>query len=69
MTKPKLKPRNFVAAAKQSGAGKHAKKKEKRSLYDLETERKDAVHRQLHDLFYTIPPSKPEDTDENTNRD
>jgi hypothetical protein len=67
MTKPK--PRNFVAAAKQSGAGKHAKKKEKRSLYDLETERKDAIHRQLHDLFYTIPPSKPEDTDENTSRD
>jgi hypothetical protein len=64
MTKPKLKPRNFVAATQQSGAGKHAKKKEKRSLYDLETERKDAVHRQLHDLFYTIPPSKPEDTDE-----
>jgi hypothetical protein len=65
MTKPKLKPRNFVAAAKQSGAGKHAKKKkEKRSLYELETDAKDAVHRELHDLFYTIPPSKPEDTDE-----
>jgi hypothetical protein len=56
MTKPKLKPRNFVAAAKQSGAGKHARKVEKRTTYALETERKDAIHRQLHDLFYTIPP-------------
>ncbi len=56
MTKPKLKPRNFVAAAKQSGAGKHSRKKEQRTIYALEMEAKDAIHRQLHDLFYTIPP-------------
>lgn len=61
MTKPKLKPRNPVAAAKQSGAGKHAKKKERRTVYALETDAKDAVHRELHDLFYTIPPRSTED--------
>ncbi len=61
MTKPKLKPRNFVAAAKQSGAGKHSRKVERRNLYTLETERKDDIHRQLHDLFYTIPPRSTED--------
>lgn len=63
MTKPKQKPRNFVAKAQQSGAGKHAKKVERRTIYALETDAKDAIHRELHNLFYTIPPYK-EDTDE-----
>lgn len=47
MQKPKQPSLNAI---------QHIKKKEKRSQYTLETERKDAIHRKLHDLFYTIPP-------------
>ena len=63
MTKPKIKPRNFVAKATQSGAGVHTQR-QKQIIRMNETQMKDAIHRELHDLFYTIPPHK-EDTDEN----
>lgn len=56
MTKPKQPSLNAI---------QHIKKKEKRSQYTLETERKDAIHRKLHDLFYTIPPRKGDTDDRN----